>query len=112
VSSTPTLAHHDQTDRTRALEQAPATPGEDAFDRLNPTFGVPADARDPQGHQAVQQREAALALGTRTAIAISRENQPNPVVQVVGQDDRVAAAVRAALLARDRQGPERTAPER
>jgi hypothetical protein len=112
VSSTPTLAHHAAADRARALEQAPAIPDESAFDRLNPDFGVPADTHHPEGHQAVQDREAALALGTRTAVAVTRENEPNPLVRLAGQDDRVAAAVRDARLARARQGPERTAPER
>jgi hypothetical protein len=109
VSSTPTLAHPAEAGLSRTLDQAPATPGEDAFDRLNPDFGVPADTLDHQGHQAVQDREAALTLGTRTVVAISRENQPAPPVRVAGQDDRVAGAVRRA---RARQGPERTAPER
>jgi hypothetical protein len=112
VSSHQILAHDPETGRVRAFAKAPATFDEDAFDRLNPDFAVPADTRDPAGHHAVQQREAALALGTRTAVALDRENQPNPLVRLVGQDDRVAAAVRAARLARVRQGPERTAPER
>jgi hypothetical protein len=112
VSSTPTLAHPGEAGRTRVPDQAPATPAEHAFDRLNSAFGVPADTRDPQGHQAVQDRETGLALGTRAAVAITRENQPNPLVRVAGQDDRVATAVRAARLARARQGPQRTAPER
>jgi hypothetical protein len=112
VSSTPTLAHPAQAGRTRVADQALPTPAEDAFDRLNPAFGVPADTNDPQGHHAVQQREAALALGTRAAVAITRENQPNPLVRVAGQDDRVATAVRAARLAGARQGPQRTVPER
>jgi hypothetical protein len=38
---------------------------EQAFDRLNPEFGVPADRSDRIGHRDVQQREAALALGVR-----------------------------------------------
>ena len=109
MSSTPTLTHHDQTGRIRALAEAPTTIDEDAFDRLNPDFAVPADTRDPAGHHAVQEREAALALGTRTAVAMTRENEPNPLVRVAGQDDQVAAAIRAA---RARQGPERAAPER
>ena len=109
MSSTPTLAHPAEAGRIPTIDQASATPGEDAFDRLNPDFGVPADTLDPLGQQAVRDREAALALGTRTAVAITRENQPAPPVRVAGQDDRVAAAVRAA---RARQGPERTAPER
>jgi hypothetical protein len=112
VSSTPTVAHHAAAGRARALEQAPATPDESAFDRLNPDFGVPADTRDPQGHQAVQDRETGLALGTRATVALSRENEPRPLVRLVGQDDRVAATVRTARLAHTRQGPERTGPER
>jgi hypothetical protein len=112
VSSTPTLDHDLKAGLARALAETPATYDEHLFDRLNPAFGVPADTRDPQGHQAVQDREAALALGTRTAVALHRENEPRPLVRVAGQDDRVAAAVRAARLPRTRQGPERTGPER
>ena len=37
---------------TRDLEQA--------FDRLNPDYGVPADPHHPDGHQAHRDREAAL----------------------------------------------------
>jgi len=95
-----------------AWERADRQRGEQAFDRLNPDFGVPADHTNPLGQRATQEREMGLALGTRTAVAITRENEPNPLVRVVGQDDRVAAAVRTARLARARQGPERTAPER
>jgi hypothetical protein len=111
MGSHPTLAHHDQPSPIGALDQALAALAEYAFDRLNPAFGVPADSRNPLGHQAVQDREAAVALGTRAAVAITRENEPNPLVRVAGQDDRVAAAVRARR-AHTRQGPERTAPER
>jgi hypothetical protein len=107
VSSSTTLAHQAHTTRTH--EEAPATYDEHAFDRLNPDFGVPADARDPAGHQAVQDREAALALGTRAAVALHRENEPRPLVRIAGQDDRVATVVRAA---RQRRGPERSTPER
>jgi hypothetical protein len=57
----------------------------------------------------MQDHEAALALGTRAAVALSRENDARPLVRMAGQDDRVAAAVRAA---RPRRGPERDAPER
>ena len=111
MSSTPTLDHQAEAGRARALAEAPATFDEYVFDRLNPDFGVPADTRDPQGHQTLQQREAALALGTRTAVALTRENEPAPLVRLAGQDDRVAAAVRAARV-RARQGPERSAAER
>ena len=107
MSSHHTLAHPTEADD---VERALATvEAEHAFDRLNPDFGLPADQLDPTGHQAVQQREAALALGTRAAVALSRENEPRPLVRVTGQNDRVAAVVRAARL---RRGPERGAPER
>jgi hypothetical protein len=91
---------------TRELEQA--------FDRLNPDYGVPTDPHNPNGHQALLDREAALALGTRVAVAASRENDPNPVMWLAGQDYRAADAVRTARLDldRSRRGPERLGPER
>src|SRR5215207_971657 len=49
--------HHRPAERT----------SEQAFDQLNPEFGVPADRSDRIGHRDVQQREAALALGVRVA---------------------------------------------
>jgi hypothetical protein len=110
VSSTPTLAQPTEADDIRTLERAlAAVHAEHAFDRLNPEFGIRADQLDSAGHQAAQDREAALALGTRAAVALSRENEPRPLVRVAGHDDRVAAVVRAARL---RRGPERSAPER
>jgi hypothetical protein len=69
---------------------------ERAFDRLNPGFGVPADTRDPLGRQAVRDREAALALGTRVAVATSRENHRDPVIWLGGQDYRAADAIHHA----------------
>ena len=91
---------------TRHLEQA--------FDRLNPDYGVPADTHNPYGHQALRDREAALALGTRVAVASSRENDPNPVMWLAGQDYRAADATRTARLqlGRSRRGPARLGPER
>jgi hypothetical protein len=91
---------------TRELEQA--------FDRLNPDYGVPADTHHPDGHKALRDREAALSLGTRVAVAASRENDPNPVLWVAGQDYRAADATRTARLelVRSRRGPERLGPER
>ena len=70
MGSHPTLAHHQPA--TEALEldpddrihdhHRPAEPtSEQAFDQLNPTFGVPADRTDRIGHRDIQQREAALA---------------------------------------------------
>jgi hypothetical protein len=87
---------------------------EQAFDRLNPGYGVPADPHNPDGHQALRDREAALALGTRVAVATSRENDRNPVMWLAGQDYRAADATRTARLqlVRSRRGPERLGPER
>jgi hypothetical protein len=110
MSSELTLDHQAETDGIGTLHRALATVNaEHAFDRLNPDFGIAADHYDHHGHHAVQQREAALALGTRATIALHRENETGPLVRLAGQDDRVAAAVRAA---RARRGPERTGPER
>jgi hypothetical protein len=87
---------------------------EHAFDRLNPQFGVPAEHRDPLGQQAVRDREAALALGTRVAVASSRENDRDPVIWLTGQDYRAAGAVHAARRqpVRTRQPAERASAER
>ena len=104
------LAGHQRTaaDRptTRDLEQA--------FDRLNPDYGLPADTHNPYGRQAMCEREAALALGTRVAVAASRENDPNPVMWLAGQDYRAADITRAARheVIRSRRGPERLGSER
>jgi hypothetical protein len=106
---------HAEADRISSLRGWYATQraqarGEQAFDRLNPGFGVPADTRDPLGHQAVQQREAGLALGVRVAVAASRENDPTPVLAIAREDYRAADAARHAPRARP--GPERGGPER
>jgi hypothetical protein len=87
---------------------------EEAFDRLNPDYGVPADPHNPHGHQALHDREAALSLGTRVAVAASRENDRDPVMWLAGQDYRAADATRHARLelVRSRRGPERVGPER
>jgi hypothetical protein len=87
---------------------------EQAFDRLNPEFGVPADRRHRSTHQDAQDREAGLSLGTRVAIHTMRQNDPNPVMWQTGQDYRAADAIQAARaqLVRTRHGPERVGPER
>jgi hypothetical protein len=92
----------------------PERTAEQAFDRLNPTFGVPADRTDPIGHNDLAQRERALALGVRVAVHDSRQNDPNPVVWQPGQDYRAADAIHAARTqpTRTRHGPERVGPER
>ena len=87
---------------------------EQAFDRLNPDYGVPADQRSTYGRQAVRDREAALALGVRVAVHDRRQNDPNPVIWQPGQDYRMADAIHAARTqpTRTRWGPERVGPER
>ena len=108
ISAHPALQHPtaDPQPTTRDLEQP--------FDRLNPDYGVPVDPHNPHGHQALRDREAALALGTRVAVATSRENDSNPVMWLAGQDYRAADATRTARLqlVRSRRGPERLGPER
>jgi hypothetical protein len=98
----------------RRAELARQRAAERAFDRLNPEFGVPADQLSRYGHQAVQDREAALALGPRVAVAASRENDRDPVIWLTGQDYRAADAIQAARThpIRTRQGPERVGAER
>jgi hypothetical protein len=97
---------HPERDAVRDAEQA--------FDRLNPDYGVPADQRNRYGRQAIREREAALALGVRVAVHDSRQNDPNPVIWQAGQDYRAADAIHTARLesARTRRGPERANPER
>jgi hypothetical protein len=93
---------------------SPERAAEQAFDRLNPTFGVPADRSNHIGHRDIAQREAALALGVRVAVHDSRQNDRNPVIWQPGQDYRMADAVQAARTqpTRTRRGPERVGPER
>jgi hypothetical protein len=118
-----TLAHHQLANEAHEVDpddwihdhhRAAERTSEHAFDRLNPTFGVPADRADRIGHRDIQQREAALALGVRVAVHDSRQNDPNPVIWQPGQDYRIAEAIRAARHqpTRTRRGPERVGPER
>jgi hypothetical protein len=108
VSTHPAVQH-------RTAEVEPTTRDlEQNFDRLNPDYGVPADIHNPYGRQAMRDRESALSLGTRVAVASSRENDRNPVMWLAGQDYRAADATRTAHLdvIRSRRGPERLGPER
>jgi hypothetical protein len=123
MGSHPTLAHQQLAAEAHELDpddwihdhRRPAErTGEQAFDRLNPTFGVPADRTDRIGHRDVAQREAALALGVRVAVHDARQNDPSPVIWQPGQDYRMADAIQAARTqpTRTRRGPERVGPER
>jgi hypothetical protein len=105
----PDLAHHldhSHPSRERAAEQA--------FDRLNPAFGVPADTTNPYGHRDLHQRERAPSLGVRVAVHDSRQNDRDPVIWQPGQDYRAADTIQAARArpTRTRWGPERLGPER
>jgi hypothetical protein len=122
MGSHPTLAHHqlanealqlDPDDRIHDHRPAERTSEQD-FDRLNPTFGIPADRSNHIGHRDVAQREAALALGVRVTVHDARQNDPNPVIWQAGQDYRAADAIQAARHqpTRTRWGPERVGPER
>jgi hypothetical protein len=126
MGSSPTLDHPNPTRNLDGISTHPAPQQriadpqpttrdlEQAFDRLNPHYGVPADTHNRDGHQALRDREAALALGTRVAVASSRENDRNPVMWLAGQDYRAADATRTARLqtVRQRHGPEWVGPER
>jgi hypothetical protein len=123
MGSHPTLAHHqlaneahesDPDDRIHNHHRPAERTSEQAFDRLNPTFGVPADHSDRIGHRDVAQREAALSLGVRVAVHDSRQNDPSPIVWQAGQDYRMADALQAARHqpTRTRRGSERLGPER
>jgi hypothetical protein len=123
MGSHPTLAHQqlaaealelDPDDRIHNHHRSAERTSEQAFDRLNPTFGIPADRTDRIGHRDVAQREAALALGIRVAVHDSRQNDTNPVIWQAGQDYRMADALHAARhqATRTRHGAERLGPER
>jgi hypothetical protein len=122
MGSHPTLDHHQlatdalQTDpdHWRHSDGIAHLAAEQAFDRLNSEFGVPADQRSLYGRQAVRDREAALALGVRVAVHDSRQNDPNPIIWQAGQDYRMADAIHTARTqpTPTRHGPERTGPER
>jgi hypothetical protein len=71
---------------------------EDAFTRLNPDFGVLPDARHEGQHAFAQQREAALALGTRAAVAAMDEAHADP------QQRQAAITARARSGARQARG--------
>jgi hypothetical protein len=71
---------------------------EDAFTQLNPDFGVLPDAGHAGQHAFAQQREAALALGSRAAVAAMDEAHGDP------QQRQAAITTRARSAAREARG--------
>jgi hypothetical protein len=80
----------------RAAQAVRAAEG--TFTQLNPEFGVLPDARHPGQHAFAQQREAALALGTRAVIAVMQEQHPDR------QQRQAAITARARSAARQGRG--------
>ena len=113
MTTSPTLTP-DSTTPHPVLQRDVIRDAEQAFDRLNPEFGVPADRHHRSTHQDAQDREAGLSLGTRVAIHTIRQNDPNPVMWQPGQDYRAADAIQAARHQPTRawHGPERVGVER
>jgi hypothetical protein len=110
-----------------ALRRGAREHAEEAFTALNPEFGVLPDDRDPRQHRFADDREQALALGTRTAEALRAHNHPDPerrqravagvVVEVklraAGYDHPTRdEARRMAELTGTRPVPQRPVPER
>jgi hypothetical protein len=73
---------------------------DEAFTALNPDFGVVVDRDDPDQQSFVRQREAALALGVRAAVAVRDEHQPD-------RQQRQAAITSRARTAAPRDRAER-----
>jgi hypothetical protein len=76
---------------------------EDAFTRLNPDFGVLPDARHAGQRAFAQQREAALALGTRAAVAAMDEAHADLQQHQAAIAGRARSAARHARDDRRRQ---------
>src|SRR5512132_3071230 len=65
-------------ERAARAERQLVQDAEDVFTRLNPDFGVLPDALHAGQHAFAQQREAALILGTRAAVAAMDEAHAEP----------------------------------
>jgi hypothetical protein len=89
---------HYEGERVARAERPLVRDAEDAFARLNPDFGVLPDARDAGQHAFAQQREAALALGTRAAVAAMDEAYPDR------EQRQAAITARARTSARPGRG--------
>ena len=90
-------------ERAISTERQLVRDAEDAFTRLNPDFGVLPDARHAGQHAFAQQREAALAVGTRAAVAAMDEAHPQPQQRQAAITGRVRTAARPGRVDRLRQ---------
>ena len=89
--------------RAVRAERQLVSDAEDTFARLNPDFGVLPDARDAGQHAFAQQREAALALGTRAAVAAMDEAHPDREQRLAAITARPRTAARQGRSGRLRQ---------
>jgi hypothetical protein len=90
-------------ERAARAERRLVRDAEDAFTRLNPDFAVLPDARHAGQHAFAQQREAALTLGTRAAVAAMDEAHPNRKQRQAAITTRAQSAARPARGDRLRQ---------
>jgi hypothetical protein len=96
----------DASERAARAERQVLSDAEDAFARLNPDFGVLPDPRDAGQHAFAQQREAALALGTRAAVAAMDEAHPDREQRQAAITARAMTAARPGRRGRLRQARE------
>jgi hypothetical protein len=89
---------HYAAERAARAERQFVRDAEDAFALLNPDFGVLPDTRHAGQHAFAQQREAALALGTRAAVAAMDEAHPDR------EQRQAAITARARTAARPGRG--------
>jgi hypothetical protein len=85
---------------------------EDAFTRLNPEFGVLPDTRNAGQRTFAQQREVALALGTRAVVAAMDEAHTDPQQRRATIAARTRTAVRLERGKRLRQARHDRPPTR
>jgi hypothetical protein len=90
-------------ERAARAERQVLSDAQDAFARLNPDFGVLPDARHAGQHAFAQQREAALALGTRAAVAAIDEAHPEREQRQAAITARARTAARQGRADRLRQ---------
>jgi hypothetical protein len=94
---------HYAAERAARAERQFVRDAEDAFARLNPDFGVLPDARHAGQHAFAQQREAALALGTRAAVAAMDEAHPDREQRQAAITARARTGARQGRVHRLRQ---------